>query len=150
MPQWRAWHRRYRFPAAFLLLQLDAEPLKARGLDRAAHAQLLGRALAALTQALRDIDLCVHTGSDRFIVFLPHTPHDGATVVATRLHAKVRALASPALACSVGVAAYEGQGAVSFGSLLREATLALKRARAAGGDRVELAESKRRDRVFIA
>ena len=142
--------RRYRFPAAFLLIQLDPEPLKARKLERAAHAKLVGSTLAALTRALRDIDLCVHTGSDRFIVFLPHTASEGAQVVAARLHARVRAVSEPPLACSVGVAAYDGQGAVSFGSLLREATLALKRARTAGGDRVELSESRKRERVFIA
>ncbi|MBS2032537.1 MAG: diguanylate cyclase [Deltaproteobacteria bacterium] len=142
--------RRYRFPAAFLLVQLDAEPLKARKLDRRAHAALVGSALATLTRGLRDIDLCVHTGSDRFIVFLPHTANEGAQVVAARLHARVHALGEPPVACSIGVAGYDGEGAVSFGSLLRDATLALKRARTEGGDRVELSGSRKRERVFIA
>lgn len=142
--------RRYRFPASFLLVQLDPESIRGRKLDRAGHAKLIGATLAALTKGLRDIDLCVHTGSDRFIVFLPHTPNAGAQVVAARLHERLRALAEPPLTSSIGVAAYEGQGPISFGSLLRDATLALKRAREAGGDRVELANARTRDRVFIA
>jgi PleD family two-component response regulator len=142
--------RRYHFPAAFLLVELDSAPFKARSLDRTERVRLLGGALGVLVRSLRDIDLCVHTGHGRFIVFLPHTPRAGAQVVAARLHERLQRLTEPRLLSSIGVAAYDGQGSVSFGSLLRDATLALKRASSEGGDRVVLADAKKRERVFIA
>ncbi len=142
--------RRYRYPTSFLLLELDGAEQRAKVLDRTERARHVGLAMAEMTQALRDIDLCVHAGNDKFIVFLPHTAYDGARIVASRLHARIRGMADLRLTASVGVASYDGQGQVSFGGLLKEATLALKRARQAGGDRVELAEPKKPDRVFIA
>lgn len=142
--------RRYHFPAACLLVELDPAPFKARTLERSERLRLLAGALATLTRSLRDIDLCVHTGHGRYIVFLPHTPQAGAHVVATRLHERLQRSAEPHLSCSIGVSAYDGNGQVSFGSLLRDATLALKRAAKEGGDRVVFAEPRKRERVFIA
>ena len=144
--------RRYHFPAAFLLLHLDPEPLRARNLSREEQGKVVGAALAAMTKSLRDIDLCVHAGNGRFTVFLPHTPFEGARVVAARLHARLRDLRDPPLAVSVGLAAYDGEGPVSFGSLMRDATASLESARGQGGDRVGQGEAqgRRRDRVFIA
>jgi GGDEF domain-containing protein len=86
-------------------------------------------------------------------VFLPHTPRSGAMFVAGRLRERVGTLRGlPGATASVGVAVSEppggkapasGAGAqVSFGSLLKEAGEALRRAQAAGGDRVEPAGGK--------
>ena len=142
--------RRYKYPASFLLAELDGWNEKASAMPRDERSRVIGLVLLQFTQALRDIDLCVHASNERFIVFLPHTPHDGARVVASRLHARIRALPGLGLTASVGVASYNGQGQASFGSLLKDATLALRRAKLAGGDRIELHDLKRPDRVFIA
>ena len=50
---------------------------------------------------------------------------------------------------SIGVAAFEGQGTVSFGSLIKDATAALRRAQLDGGDRVEAAAPAPKSRVSI-
>ncbi len=51
---------------------------------------------------------------------------------------------------SVGVSSHEGQGTVSFGSLVKRAAEALGSARTAGGDRAVGSDPpKRRDRISI-
>ncbi len=142
--------RRYKHPASFLLASLDGWTDRARDLQKAERSQVIGLVLLQFTQALRDIDLCVHVRNERFIIFLPHTSHDGARIVAERLHARIAAVPRIGVTVSVGVASYDGQGTASFWSLLRDASLALRRAQQAGGNRVELHESKRPSRVFIA
>ena len=56
----------------------------------------------------------------------------------------------PRLTASVGVATHGGDGTVSFGGLVKRASDALGRARAAGGDRAEPADPpKKRERISI-
>lgn len=143
--------RRYKVPAAFALVQLDEASLQGRSLDRASRSRVIGAVLAEITTCLRDVDMCVLAGDDRYLVFLPHTPLEGARSVATRILDRVDKLEEPKVSVSLGVAAYDGQGGpVSFGALLREATLALKRARSAGGHRVDIAAAKKGERVVMA
>jgi diguanylate cyclase (GGDEF)-like protein len=142
--------RRYRHPVSFLMLEIDNLSQRNPQLDKEARVSLVANVQLELLKILRDIDVCVHTGNDRFLVFLPHTPYSGARVVAERMHARVKKLLDPPLSASIGVSAYDGHGAVSHGSLLRDATVALTRAKEAGGDRVEATDPKKPDRVFIA
>ncbi|HSP79577.1 MAG TPA: response regulator, partial [Myxococcaceae bacterium] len=78
-------------------------------------------------------------------IFLPHTPYEGALVVAERLRQRVKEVeAVEGLTASLGLAVFEpsaakGQAQVSFGSLMKEAGEALRRAQAEGGDRIEVA-----------
>lgn len=136
--------RRYGYPVSFLLVALDVP----------ARAAELAEAFGVVTRGIRDIDLAVPFGGERILAFLPHTPRSGALVVAGRLREKLAQLRSlPEATASIGVACYEpGGGAkeqVSFGSLLKEATLALKKAQAAGGDRVEAGEKRTRSRISM-
>jgi diguanylate cyclase (GGDEF)-like protein len=146
--------RRYRFPASFLLVALDRFPERAAQLSQKDRTMTLALVLAAITRGLRDIDLAVPASEDRFLVFLPHTSRQGATVVADRLRARVGKLKRlEGQTVSVGVACYEGDNSrtpVSFGGLMRDSTEALRRAQKAGGDRVELAaEPAKRDRIVM-
>jgi diguanylate cyclase (GGDEF)-like protein len=146
--------RRYKFPVSFLLVALDSFPEHSRRLKQREKTMLQALVLAAITRGLRDIDLAVPASEGRFLVFLPHTPREGATTVAQRMRARIGKLEPlEGVGVSVGLASYEGGGgraAVSFGSLMREATQALQRAQKAGGDRVELAgEGAKRPRIVM-
>ena len=135
--------RRYRYPISYLLLEPDRYAERIAALPAAQRTSALAEVLRRLSEALRDIDVAVPFAEGRFIVFLPYTPHEGAMVVAERLRQRVKEVESvPGLTASMGLAVFEpsaqkGQAQVSFGSLMKEAGDALRRAQAAGGDRIE-------------
>jgi len=87
--------RRYRYPVSFLLVAVDRFAERLAGADDARRRAVLNEVLVLLTRSVRDIDLVIPFSENRFLVFLPHTPRDGAVVVASRMHAQVaRARAS--------------------------------------------------------
>jgi diguanylate cyclase (GGDEF)-like protein len=135
--------RRYRYPISFLLVEPDRFGERTNALPATQRTSALAEMLRRITEGLRDIDLAVPFAEGRFIIFLPHTPYEGAMVVAERLLQRVKeVMAVPGLTASLGLAVFEpsavkGQSQVSFGSLLKEAGDALRRAQAAGGDRIE-------------
>ncbi|WP_141621074.1 diguanylate cyclase [Myxococcus sp. AB036A] len=145
--------RRYRYPIAVLLVDIDKFAEKAAPLAPAERKLALAEALGLLVSGVRDIDVAVPFADSRFVVFLPHTPRSGALVVGQRLRELIKSLtAYEGASASVGVAVSEpppGRGPVagalsqvSFGSLLKEAGEALRRAQAAGGDWVEAASGR--------
>ncbi len=137
--------RRYRYPISFLLLEPDRFSEQLGSLGPVERTSAMAELLRRLTEALRDIDLAVPFAEGRFIIFLPHTPYEGAMVVAERLRQRVKEVeAVEGLTASLGLAVFEpsaakGQAQVSFGSLMKEAGEALRRAQAEGGDRIEVA-----------
>jgi diguanylate cyclase (GGDEF)-like protein len=153
--------RRYRYPVAFLLVALDHFAERVGPMTQAQKTTLLAEALSTVSRCVRDIDLAVPFGDERFLIFLPHTAREGALIVAGRLRDNLAALkALPQSSASVGVAAFEpgtGTGAppgsaapqVSFGSLMKDATEALRRAQARGGNAVDAGERKTRDRISL-
>ncbi|AEI68787.1 response regulator/GGDEF domain-containing protein [Corallococcus macrosporus] len=145
--------RRYRYPIAVLLVDIDKFAEKAASLAPNARKLALAEALGLLVSGVRDIDVAVPFADSRFVVFLPHTPRSGALIVGQRLRELIKSLtAFEGASASVGVAVSEpppGRGPVagalaqvSFGSLLKEAGEALRRAQAAGGDWVEAASGR--------
>lgn len=144
--------KRYRYPISLALVELDASTTA--GMEARDRARLMGELLLVASRAVRDIDLPLLFGDEKFLVFLPHTPGAGALHVARRLcehirhHAGVRKVTA-----SAGVASYEGEkdASVSFGTLTKAAGEALKRAQAAGGDRAERSGggSEKRGRVSL-
>lgn len=145
--------RRYRYPVSFLLVEIDGWADKSQKLSAQTRAQVLQEALTAVSSGLRDIDLAMPSSQDRVLVFLPHTPRDGALIVANRLRAKLgnMKILKEATA-SVGIASFVGgqsKAQISFGSLMKDASDALKRAQAAGGDKAEASEAAKRDRISM-
>jgi diguanylate cyclase (GGDEF)-like protein len=135
--------RRYRYPVSFLLIGVDALETRAARLSMEKRTQLLGAVLRTIASNVRDIDLAVPSSEGRFLVFLSHTPREGARVAASRIVQKVSKMdARSGLTISVGLACYQpGPGdKVSFGALMKEAADNLKRAQKAGGNRVEGAD----------
>ena len=150
--------RRYRYPVAFIVLAYDAFATGMPELETTDVAALLAGAKDVLAKHLRETDLvsAFHPGS--WVVFLPHTPAEGAMVVAERLREKLTGLQRTYLTASAGVAAHvpvEGSGDLSFGKLFRDATDVLALARAEGGGRTLLAPGAgstrpRRNRITLA
>lgn len=143
--------RRYRYPISLLLLEPDRFAERTASCTQAERTSALAELLGRLTHSLREIDVAVPFAQGRFIVFLPHTPSVGARIVAERLLQRVKEVGSvPELTASIGLAVFEPltgstKNQVSFGSMLKEASEALKRAQAAGGDRLEVGERGRPD-----
>lgn len=144
--------RRYRYPIALALAAVDHWRGVSEGLDQRARAGLLSDLLGVISRAVRDIDLALLYSRDRFLVFMPHTGAESGLQVSARLASRVRNhRGAVPVTVSVGVAAYEGEGTVSFSTLTRAASDALARAQAAGGDRAERAGARRkRERVVLA
>ncbi len=153
--------RRYRYPVAFIVLAYDAFANGMPELETTDVQALLAAAKEVVAKHLRDTDLvsAFHPGS--WVVFLPHTPAEGALVVAERLRDKLGGLHRTYLTASAGVSAHvptEATGDLSFGKLFRDATDALAQARAEGGGRTLMAAGggpepggrRRKSRLFIA
>jgi diguanylate cyclase (GGDEF)-like protein len=138
--------RRYRYPIALLLMELDHLPERTAHLGSAQRTTLLAEMLGLLSGGVRDIDVIVPTTEGRFVAFFPHTPKVGALVVAERMRQRVRTLARlPNMTVSMGLSVFEptpvrGQTQVSFGNLMKDASEALRKAQIEGGDRVSFIE----------
>lgn len=148
--------RRYAYPISLALVSFDAFPEVTADLDPKGKGRLVGALLATITKAIRDIDLPVLYAEDKVLVFMPHTPRDGALLVGGRLRDRIRSHAADLggderirVTASIGVAAFEGQGTVSFGSLIKDATSALRRVQLDGGDGVEASTPAAKSRVSI-
>ena len=152
--------RRYQYPLAFLMIALDGLELRLLSIAQpdGVKAAIRAEALQVIGQMLRDIDLCVPFADDRLLVFLPHTPREGALIVAGRAVERLGKMKTfEGGTASVGLATYDpraaGKAAVGFGSLMREASLNLRLAQDSGGNRVEATPAAmlpKRDRVSIA
>lgn len=138
--------RRYRYPIALLLLELDQLNERTAQLGGAQRTTLLAETLGLIAGGVRDIDVIVPTTEGKFVAFLPHTPKVGALVVAERLRQRVKSLSRlPNMSVSMGLSVFEpspvrGQTQVSFGNLMKDASEALRKAQADGGDRVGFIE----------
>jgi diguanylate cyclase (GGDEF)-like protein len=138
--------RRYRYPISLLLLELDHLAERTASLSTTQRTAMLAEMLGLISGGVRDIDVIVPTAEGRFVAFLPHTPKAGALVVAERLRQRVKTLAPlPNISVSMGLAVFEpspvrGQTQVSFGNLMKDASEALRKAQAGGGDRLEYSD----------
>jgi len=136
--------KRYAYPVALLLVGLDklTEHLEKEPSPEFQRAAIRSEAMTAISELVRDIDVAMPFAEDKYLVFLPHTPRAGAGIVAERVVQKLGALAAfPSGTASVGLASFDpgidATASVSFGALVREASVALKRAQEAGGNRVD-------------
>lgn len=145
--------RRYRYPFSIAIATLDRlAEIRDRFGEETARV-LEGGLRLAISKSLRDLDLPVAYGSGQVLVVMPHTPRKGTRAMTDRLKRSIESTlmegpeGSIGTTVSIGIASYDGDGEVSFGSLAREAAEALKIAVARGGNRVaEVPITRRRAR----
>jgi len=139
--------RRYHYPVSLALLAVDGWKERAAKLDERERSTLLGEMLALVVGGVRDIDLPLLYDAERLLVFMPHTDALGARTVAQRLVRRARS--HPAgITASVGVSSFDGEGTMSFSTLVRGAADALVQAQGRGGDQAEQGTGKpRRERA---
>jgi diguanylate cyclase (GGDEF)-like protein len=132
--------RRYGYPLSFLMIAVDRYESSVGRLRLVERTRFMKGLLRSVRATIRDIDLAVADGEDRFLVCLPQTDLDGARYVAERLRDRLpRVAQAPTITVSIGVSAWEGAGEPpSFKSLFKRAMACLDHARSHGGDRVEM------------
>lgn len=133
-----------RYQESFSILMFDVDHFKDIN-DRHGHpaGDAVLRELARLIKdTLRTVDAVGRYGGEEFIAILPHTAYDEARLTAERVRVAVasrtfRAGATSILVTvSVGVATYPSEKVDSPNTLIREADLALYRAKQGGRNRV--------------
>jgi len=101
--------------------------------------EVLTRVAAILREVTRQVDCAARYGGEEFLVLLPQTAMEGASEVAERLRARVRASGAQGgaepVTVSVGVAEFPKNGDTTQG-VIAAADAALYRAKADGRDRV--------------
>ncbi len=139
----REWERARRDRQPLAVLFLDVDYFK-RYNDARGHAagdfclQEVARTLR--TTLKRAIDLPARYGGEEFVILLPATDLDGAREVADRILTAIDILAMPHpdspiaghVTASIGIASVVPEEQLSTGQLLRQADMALYRAKAAG------------------
>ena len=133
-----------RYQESFSVLMIDVDHFKDVN-DRHGHPAgdgILRELAQIIKETLRTVDSIGRYGGEEFIAILPHTAYDEARLTAERVRVKVasrsfRAGMSPiSVTVSVGVATYPSPKVDSANTLIREADLALYRAKQGGRNRV--------------
>jgi diguanylate cyclase (GGDEF)-like protein len=133
-----------RYQENFSILMIDVDHFK-RVNDEHGHPAgdaVLRELATVIKDTLRTVDAIGRYGGEEFIAVLPHTAYDEARMTADRVRSRVAAhsfrtgLAPIAVTVSVGVATYPSEKVDSANTLVREADLALYRAKQAGRNRV--------------
>lgn len=133
-----------RYGETFAVLMVDVDHFK-RINDSFGHAAgdaALVELARLMREAARDVDHIVRMGGEEFCLLLPHTDLEGALRLGTRLREVVRNADESArvpMTVSVGVAIAQSIAEPAHAVIAR-ADAALYRAKAAGRDRVVLAE----------
>ncbi len=136
--------KRYQYPVSMLIVTIDGlvEFLERVSAPQVRKEAIRTEVMTTIGSMIRDIDIAYPFADNRYLVFLAHTPGSGARVVAERIRARMGQLQSmPSATVSAGLAVFDPKvdpkANVSFGSLVKEATQALQKALAAGGNQVE-------------
>ena len=138
---------------ALMSLEPDGLPLVSAGLGPGHVDQLLEALGRRLIGSVRPGDLVARTGSDEFVVLLDHVP---GMMEATHVASRVREGLTRAFdlggqevftTASIGITLSEA-GYERAQDMLRDAQVAMNRARARGGDRYELFDKKMHARAL--
>jgi diguanylate cyclase (GGDEF)-like protein len=110
--------------------------------------KVLVKAAALVKETLREIDVAARYGGEEFAVILPDTPKEGARIVAERIRARIaehfgRRRGGPKVTASGGVACFP-EDADGAEDLIERADGGLYRSKAAGKNRITLAQPERR------
>ena len=137
-----------RYGSIMALIFLDLDDFK-RINDQHGHplgSQCLAELAQIMLKSVRDVDILARYGGDEFVVILPETTVSTARAVADRLHEAITSHIflseegiEARLTASIGIAGFPDH-ALSKEELLRKADEAMYRAKAAGPNRIHVAE----------
>ncbi len=137
---------RYQHPMSVMLLDID----RFKSINDSYGHDIGDRVIVEIANILRymarEADLTARLGGEEFVVLLPETRVREAAVLAERLRAAISATPIPILGgeilltASIGVSGY--RGCASLGEVLKQADLALYKAKQSGRNRVCLATGK--------
>jgi diguanylate cyclase (GGDEF)-like protein len=139
--------RRQKTPVSTLLVSLDNFDRVTKMYGQPAANQVLTEAVARLSEGLRPYDSVGCFGEGMYVIVLPGCDLPPAEKQALRLIKAVsgkpfEVSKAPVFAtCTIGVAGTIGGEEISAQELIRRAGLALDKARAGGGNRVQLANA---------
>ncbi|HJS57264.1 MAG TPA: diguanylate cyclase [Vicinamibacteria bacterium] len=110
--------------------------------------KVLMKAAALVKETLREVDVAARYGGEEFAAILPDTTKEGARIVAERIRAHIadhfkRRRGGPRVTASGGVASYP-EDAESMEDIIQRADEGLYRSKAAGKNRITLAQPERR------
>ena len=138
--------KRHGLKASLLLLDLDDFK---RVNDERGHVEgdrTLMKAAAIIRDAVREIDIAARYGGEEFAVLLPDTSRLGAFVVAERIRTRIHRRFQrkrPAVSISGGLAIFPDDASTPA-DLIVQADAGLYRAKAAGKNKILLAQGERR------
>ena len=132
------------------LVMLDLDDFKKLN-DTRGHLEgdkVLMKAAALVKETLREVDVAARYGGVEFAVILPDTAKEGARIVAERIRTHIadhfkRRRGGPRVTASGGVASYP-EDAESMEDIIKRADEGLYRSKAAGKNRITLAQPERR------
>jgi len=133
--------QRYRYPLTCLVLAVDQLGTIRDTGGYEAKERLVEGVIELLADATRSSDFLGRTADDRLIAVVPHTPAEGARVLARRLVDSVRALTVGRgagvehVTLSLGACANGDSSVMYFDALLEGAQRAFDEAVAQGGNR---------------
>jgi diguanylate cyclase (GGDEF)-like protein len=146
-----ALHREFqkadRYGQALGLLLIDIDHFKAVN-DRFGHPagdSVLRQVSAYLGQTIRTVDVAARFGGEEFAVLMPGTGPGQTIAAAERIRTAILAhtflpeCRDHRVTVSIGVAQYQGEGGCAPDDLIRDADIALYRAKSNGRNRVEVA-----------
>ncbi len=146
----RELHRSKRHGLTLSLAMFDLDDFKKLN-DTRGHLEgdkVLMKAAGLVKETLREIDVAARYGGEEFAVILPDTPKAGASIVAERIRLRIaetfkRRRGGPKVTASGGVASFP-EDADGVEDLIQRADEGLYRSKAAGKNRITLAQADRR------
>jgi diguanylate cyclase (GGDEF)-like protein len=133
---------RNKLPVSLLMVDIDRFSQINEALGVAAGDMILAKLAERLLATIRSSDLLAHYSSDRFIAVLPNTEMKGAKVLAEKLRLEVEQAnffagkqSGPSVTISIGCAQFDPAD-LNPESILKDAKLALQRAKEAGRNKV--------------
>jgi len=144
--------RRHALKTSLVLLDLDDFKLVNDTLGHLEGDRVLARAAALVKESVREIDIAARYGGEEFAVVLPETSRTGAYVVAERVRLRVeqrfRRRRGPRVTLSGGIVTWPDDAATPADMIVK-ADEGLYRAKAAGKNRIVLAQGERRRHLRV-
>ena len=144
--------RRHSLKTSLVLLDLDDFKKVNDTLGHLEGDRVLARAASLVKESVREIDVAARYGGEEFAVVLPETSRTGAYVVADRVRVRIeqrfRRRRGPRVTVSGGIVTWPDDAATPADMIVK-ADEGLYRAKAAGKNRIVLAQGERRQHLRV-